>query len=468
MKTQSPRGRTRLNLSIGFWAGLLLLALLAVSANARAQTFPFVVWVFDKGVRDSQFGYYNGVVSQAIGRIYADYDVEGLSCVAETIYATSGGDGRVPSRLFTLTLDLANGRSQLSEIASLRAATGEALYEVSSLTTRSDQTLWGYAAEGDLTGILQIDPATGVATLVEPAALDVAAVAWLGDTLWLGARDQLYSWTPGAAITPAFKVTGIRQIEALDVINNLLYLGGDNITEAIVLDPTTGQRLRTATFAIPNDIEGFTFCPAFQPPATATATATSTLTPTSSPTPTSTTTPTATPTPSATLTATPTPPATFTATATPTATATEVGDVELTETPTPTPTASATPPTPPAVVTVTLPPPTALEVASFRSMINGQGLDLSWETNIEVETVGFYLWRSSAGRDQAMQISPGFIAAQGNRSSGAAYQFHDNDVTSGVTYTYWLEAVRADGTVNETLSIVLTFARPLYLPYLRR
>jgi hypothetical protein len=305
-----PRYRIGL-LILGF--ALLLLSRVLGGGEVAAQDAQFIIWVYDQSLADSQFGYYDGTTIQATQPIFYDADIEGLACVNNVIYASGGLDGAAPSTLNQVTLDVVNQSATLTKIADIQTATGEPFFEVVSLSMRADGTLWGYADQAPLRGILQIDPATGVGELIEPFAGKVEAIAWLDDTLWLAGNNHFYRWTPGGAITHAFDIhdSAVLQIESLEVIDGLLYTGVDRDDRGVIaIDPNTGAIVPGVGFPSPNDTEGITFCPLpIEPTPTPTATHTPTLTQTPVP-------PTATPTPTSTPTS--------TSTATPTATPTRV------------------------------------------------------------------------------------------------------------------------------------------------
>jgi len=194
-----------------------------------------------------------------------------------------------------------------------------------------------------LRGIIQIDPATGVAALIMPFDHKVEGIAWIDKTLWLAGSNHIYHWTPGGNITLAFDVAGVNQIEALEAIDGLLYAGLNNDDRSVItLDPMTGAVVKGKDFQTPNDIEGITFCP-LQPtiPSTPTATNTETRTATSTPT----------------LTVNGTETTTVTSTPTLTVNGTQTTPVPSTVTPAITPTATRPTATRPTVVE----PPTGLD-----------------------------------------------------------------------------------------------------------
>jgi len=319
--------RARTSLSIGkvILVAAILMLVVSFAATVAAQDHPFIVWVYDKSLQDSQFGYFDGTAVQSTEQIFVETDFEGLACLNNTLYASSAMDGLRPSRLFTVRIDVATHAATLVEIGEIRNAAQEPFMEVAALSEKADGTLWGFSGKGDRQGLLQINPSTGTAELVVPSTMDAEGIEWFDDTLWLVARDKFYTWQPGGAITYAFQLGIDRDIEGLDVVNGLLWIGLHKDDRGVVaVDPATGAIVPNKGFPGPNDIEGLTFCPPV-PEATATATVADT--------------PTATPTPTATATPTMTPTATPTETPTPTVTPTETIQVlptSVTVTPSPT------------------------------------------------------------------------------------------------------------------------------------
>ena len=230
-----------------------------------------VYWVFDVSTANSQFGYWDGTVSHPVGNVFDNGDFEGLSCIGSTIYATSGGDGNVVSRLAQITINKDTDTSTATTVGTIQDANGRPFYEVASLAVRSsDNTLWAYAAVAGQnsggTGIIKINPATGQATLIQPATLDVAAIAWLNNTLYIADGNNMHSWTEGGAISDVlFEVNDIQQIEALDTTpGGNLYIGGDG-SPVQEITPT-GQKVNTNVFVVTDkqnnsgDPESLTFC----------------------------------------------------------------------------------------------------------------------------------------------------------------------------------------------------------------
>lgn len=313
----------------------ITVAIMMLALAARAQDARTIIWVNDLSTRDSQFGYFDGSASITTAEVYADYDIEGLACKDSVTYATSGGDGHVPSALYTVRITT-DAHAALTKVGDLRTTDGQRFYEVASLAQKDGQ-LWAYASKGAQRGIIRIDPATALAELIYADRRDIEAIEWLGDTLWLVAGTRFYSWPPGRGLRYEFQLNGIgNQIEAMMEHDGQMWIGIHQSTGNIVqVDVVRGQITNGATFTAGSDIESLTFCEVFPVvPPTASATSSLTATPTASATPTGTPTVTATaPTTAAPTstppTQTPVPPVTATATVTPAAT--------LTQTPTATP-----------------------------------------------------------------------------------------------------------------------------------
>lgn len=286
-------------------ATAIIMLLVSIAASVAAQDHPFIIWVYDIGTRDSQLGYYDGTSVQSTGPIFEEYDIEGLACLDNTIYGSGGRDGRGTSELYTVQIDVTTQQTTLVKIGDIQTSVQEPFFEVVALSEKVDDgSLWGYADMGDRRGIIRIDPTTAVAELVVPASIKVEGVEWLGDTLWMVGNNHFYTWTLGGQITPAFDLDSDVQIEALDVVDGLLWVGIHKDNRGILaIDPSTGTLVPDKGFPGPDDIESLTFC---TPAPVATATATVAVTPTATLTPIPTETPTAPPTETPTLTPTPT------------------------------------------------------------------------------------------------------------------------------------------------------------------
>jgi len=90
--------------------------------------------------------------------------------------------------------------------------------------------------------------------------------------------------------------------------------------------------------------------------------------------------------------------------------------------------------------------PTMIILLSFTATANPDGIEIKWITGIEVDTLGFHLWRSEDRVfENAKRITEQMIPSTGGISTGAAYSYTDTTVYSDTNYSYWLQEVETDG-----------------------
>ena len=73
---------------------------------------------------------------------------------------------------------------------------------------------------------------------------------------------------------------------------------------------------------------------------------------------------------------------------------------------------------------------------------------IEWTTASELDTVGFYVYRSDRPDGELVRVTPNLIPASPDPLTGGAYQFVDTDVRPGGTYYYWLEDIETSGTTT--------------------
>lgn len=148
-----------------------------------------------------------------------------------------------------------------------------------------------------------------------------------------------------------------------------------------------------------------------------------------------------------------------TATSTATATATSVAEEgTATQTPTITPTAS------PTLVT------SDTTLSLFEGTLMTATVELNWETTVENNSSGFYIYRRNVTADSNFVPLTGLIPALG--AEGGSYSFSDDDVVAGITYEYMLVERKSDGSLveyaNQTVVIIVgtvpSTISLLYLP----
>lgn len=90
-------------------------------------------------------------------------------------------------------------------------------------------------------------------------------------------------------------------------------------------------------------------------------------------------------------------------------------------------------------------PVLAVELSSFTAIGYEDYVEVEWTTATEIDNAGFNLYRGLKKDGEKSKLNAELISAQGNELEGASYSFTDTDVTSGVTYYYWLEDVDLHG-----------------------
>jgi hypothetical protein len=92
-------------------------------------------------------------------------------------------------------------------------------------------------------------------------------------------------------------------------------------------------------------------------------------------------------------------------------------------------------------------PPTAVDLVSFSATRQEGGVLVAWETAMEVDNVGFNLYRSTSVDGPYARLNGDLIPSQSpGDASGATYTWLDDEVQPGVTYYYKLEDVEVGGT----------------------
>ena len=90
--------------------------------------------------------------------------------------------------------------------------------------------------------------------------------------------------------------------------------------------------------------------------------------------------------------------------------------------------------------------PTAIFLASFSAMPEGEGIRVVWETAAELENLGFNLYRGESVTGPWVKLNAALIPAQNPGATfGASYAWLDTGVTPEVTYYYHLEDVSTGG-----------------------
>jgi len=117
--------------------------------------------------------------------------------------------------------------------------------------------------------------------------------------------------------------------------------------------------------------------------------------------------------------------------------------------------------------------PTAVTLASFTAEGGAGRITLAWETAIELNNLGFNLYRSDTAAGPYAQLNDVLIPSLAPGSpAGGEYAWEDQDVAAGATYYYKLESVDVRGQPTQYGPIsALAMPSPayrIYLPLLSR
>jgi hypothetical protein len=91
--------------------------------------------------------------------------------------------------------------------------------------------------------------------------------------------------------------------------------------------------------------------------------------------------------------------------------------------------------------------PTVIDLASFTATPSNKAVILEWTTASEVDNAGFNIYRAEEG-GAYVKINDALIAAQGSPTSGATYEFVDDNVQNRVLYSYKLEDIDINGAAT--------------------
>jgi hypothetical protein len=84
---------------------------------------------------------------------------------------------------------------------------------------------------------------------------------------------------------------------------------------------------------------------------------------------------------------------------------------------------------------------------------------VQWNTESEIDTAGFYLYRSISKEGPFEQINNALILASSDKFTGGSYTYDDKDVIAGQTYFYQLEDVDLAGNTSIHGPIEVTAGR---------
>ena len=80
---------------------------------------------------------------------------------------------------------------------------------------------------------------------------------------------------------------------------------------------------------------------------------------------------------------------------------------------------------------------------------NPDAQEINWNTETELNTAGFQIYRSNSPDGEFVLITEEYIPGKGSSLTGGSYSFTDNSALPGETYYYLLEEIEYDGTTNQ-------------------
>ena len=89
--------------------------------------------------------------------------------------------------------------------------------------------------------------------------------------------------------------------------------------------------------------------------------------------------------------------------------------------------------------------PTLITLSSFTITPSKRSVLFEWTTESEIDNAGFNLYRAEAENGEYVKINPSLIPAKGSATSGATYQFVNENVRNRITYYYKLEDIDLSG-----------------------
>ncbi|MFL7790903.1 MAG: hypothetical protein AB8I69_02090 [Anaerolineae bacterium] len=93
--------------------------------------------------------------------------------------------------------------------------------------------------------------------------------------------------------------------------------------------------------------------------------------------------------------------------------------------------------------------PTAVTLSAFSAAWSGDDVVVAWETAMEIDTVGFNVWRSETRDGGYVRVNDTLIPSASPGSVwGSAYSYVDSDIIPGTTTYYKLEELEVGGGRN--------------------
>jgi hypothetical protein len=93
--------------------------------------------------------------------------------------------------------------------------------------------------------------------------------------------------------------------------------------------------------------------------------------------------------------------------------------------------------------------PLAVSLSEFEAAWQKDSVAVDWTTTMEVDTIGFHVWRSTSADGDYVKVSDALVpSADPGANTGGSYHFEDAQAKVGTTYFYKLEEVETGGATN--------------------
>jgi MSHA biogenesis protein MshQ len=112
--------------------------------------------------------------------------------------------------------------------------------------------------------------------------------------------------------------------------------------------------------------------------------------------------------------------------------------------------------------------PTGIVISALSATSCDNHILVSWETLLELNILGFNIYRSETLYGEPTQLNQELIPSQAlGNITGSHYEYVDSTAQPGVTYYYWLEIVGID-EVSRMGPVTATALFPLFIPIVVR
>lgn len=111
---------------------------------------------------------------------------------------------------------------------------------------------------------------------------------------------------------------------------------------------------------------------------------------------------------------------------------------------------------------------TDISLASFASAWNYRTVRLAWETTVEVDLLGYNVFRATSPEGERLKLNPALILPEGQGLEGASYAYADESAQSGETYYYFLEALDSNGAYTYGPVVITVAPYAFFAPIISR